>query len=109
VLKDLHDRPTGGHFARETIAHKVLRDGYYSPTLFQDAHAYVRKCKICQVSWGREKKASIPLQPITISRAFEQWGIDIIGEVNPYSLKQHKYSLTTTSYFTHWFEAIPLT
>jgi hypothetical protein len=38
---------------------------------FDDAHAYVRKCKTCQLSMGREKKASIPLQPVTISRPFE--------------------------------------
>jgi len=27
VLKDLHDGPTHGHFAGETIAHKILREG----------------------------------------------------------------------------------
>jgi hypothetical protein len=56
----------------------------------------------------REKKASIPLQLITISIPFEQWGIDIIGEINPHSSKQHRYILTTTDYFS-WSEAIPLT
>jgi hypothetical protein len=29
VLKELHDGPTGGNFAGETIAHKILRVGYY--------------------------------------------------------------------------------
>jgi hypothetical protein len=28
---------------------------------------------------------------------------------NPHSSKQHRYILTTTDYFTHWTEAIPLT
>jgi hypothetical protein len=46
---------------------------------------------------------------VTISRPFEQWGIDIIGEINPNSSKQHKYILTTTDYFTRWSESIPLT
>jgi hypothetical protein len=35
--------------------------------------------------------------------------IDIIGEITPSSLKQHKYILTATDYFTKWAEAIPLT
>jgi hypothetical protein len=35
---------------------------------------------------GREKKL-IPLKPVSINRPFEQWGIDIIREINPYSLK----------------------
>jgi hypothetical protein len=109
VLKELHDGPVGGHFVRETTTHKILRVGYYWPTLFRDAHAYARKCKSCQVSTGREKRAAIPLQPMTISRPFEQWGIDVIGEITPNSLKQHKYILTATDYFTRWMEAIPLT
>ena len=34
ILKELHSRPAGGHFGGETTAHKILRDGYYWPTLF---------------------------------------------------------------------------
>jgi hypothetical protein len=96
VLKELHDGPVGGHFAGETMTHNILREGYYWPTLFRDAHAYVRRCKVCQMSAGKEKKVAIPLQPMSISRPFEQWGIDIIGEINPNSSKQHKYILTAT-------------
>lgn len=66
VLRELHDNPTGGHFTGETTAHKILRVGYYWHTLFKDAHAYARKCKSCQVSVGREKRAAIPLQSVTI-------------------------------------------
>ena len=40
ILTELHDGPTGGHFNGNTIAHKVLRAGYYWPTLFKDAHAH---------------------------------------------------------------------
>ena len=46
---------------------------------------------------------------MTISRPFEQWGLDIIGEITPSSSKLHKYILTATDYFTRWVEAIPLT
>ena len=34
VLMQLHDRPTENHFGGETTAHKILRDGYFGPTLF---------------------------------------------------------------------------
>jgi hypothetical protein len=54
------------------------------------------------MSAGKEKKVAIPLQPMSISRPFEQWGIDIIGDINPNSSKQHKYILTATDYFTRW-------
>ena len=40
ILTKLHDGPIGGHFNEETTTHKVLRVGYYWPTLFKYAHAH---------------------------------------------------------------------
>eukprot|EP00253_Pinus_taeda_P026102 PITA_26102 len=108
VLQELHDGPAGGHFGADTTAHKVIHDGYYWPTLFRDAHEYVRKCRNCQTSSGRQKKSAFPLQPVNIEQPFEQWGLDIIGEITHNSSKQHKYILTATDYFTKWVEEIPL-
>ena len=100
VMTDLHDGPAGGHFSGDTTAHKILRAGYYWPTLFKDAHAHVRKCDICQRCSGRQAKAAGPLKPVMITEPFEQWGLDIIGEIKPNSSLQHKYILTATDYFT---------
>ena len=108
-MKALHDHPVGGHFVGNTTAHKVLRVGYYWPTLFKGSHAYARNCKTCQISVGKERRAAIPLQHVTVSRPFEQWGLDIIGEIMPNSSKLHKYILTASDYFTKWEKAIPLT
>ena len=47
VVKELHDGPARGNYSRDTTAHKILRAGYYCPTLFKDTHAYVRKCDVC--------------------------------------------------------------
>ena len=79
LVKELHDGPVGGHFFRGTTAHKILRAGYYWPTLFKDAHAYVRKCDICQRSSVILEKTVGPLQLVIISESFEQWGSAIIG------------------------------
>ena len=43
-----------------------------------------------------------------ITEPFEQWGLDIIGEIKPNSSLQHKYILTAMDYFTRWVEAVPL-
>ena len=51
-ITELHDGPVGGHFSEDTTSHKILRAGYYWPTLFKDAHAHVRKCDICQRCGG---------------------------------------------------------
>eukprot|EP00253_Pinus_taeda_P022023 PITA_22023 len=92
-----------------------LRNGYAPSNLsykrkraIRDAHDYVRKCLNCQTSSGRQRKPAFPLQPVNIEQPLEQWGLDIIGEINPPSSKQHKYILATTNYFTKWVEAIPL-
>jgi hypothetical protein len=45
---------------------------------------------------GREHKVVIPLQPVVVEEPFEQWGIDIIGEINPHSSK------TTQVYSDHY-------
>jgi hypothetical protein len=61
------------------------------------------------MSAGREKRETVLLQPMTISRPFYQWGLDVIGNITLNSSKQHKYILTSMDYFTKWAEAIPLT
>ena len=108
MLQELHDGPAGGHYAGDTIAHKILCARYYWPTIFKDAHSYVRKCQVFQTSAGRQRKPSFPSQPVNIAQPFDQWGLDTIGEIVPHSSKQHRYILTATDYFTKWVEAVPL-
>ena len=85
VLTQLHGGPVGCHFGGDTTAHKILRAGYFWPTLFKDAHAFVRRCQYCQTAAGRVKKPAFPLQPVVVDRHFQQWGIDIVGPINPSS------------------------
>jgi hypothetical protein len=108
VLFDIHNGLAGGHFEGDTTTHKILHAGYYWMTLFKDSQAYVQKCKICQISTRRDKKPTLPFHPVIIEQPFEQWGLDIIGEIVPNSSKQHRYILTATDYFKKWVEAIPL-
>lgn len=87
VLQELHEGQTGGHYARDVTTHQIFHAGYYWLTLFKDAHSYVRKCQICQTATGRQRKPSLPLQPVNIDQPFEQWGLDIIGEIVPHFSK----------------------
>jgi hypothetical protein len=108
VLLELHAGEAGGNFGGDTTAHKVLRVGYYWPTLFRDSHALCRKCAIFQKAFGRLQKPTFPLQPVLVDSPFQQWGLDIIGPINlPYS-QQHKFIITATDYFTRWSKAAAL-
>ena len=57
---------------------------------------------------GRERKHAFPIQPIIVENPFEQWGLDVVGEINPNSYKLHKYIFTSTDYFSKWTEVISL-
>ena len=40
--------------------------------------------------------------------AVPRLGLDFIGQINPPSLKGHRFVLVATYYFTKWTEAVPL-
>ncbi|XP_065036645.1 uncharacterized protein LOC135672121 [Musa acuminata AAA Group] len=48
VLSDMHKGACGEHIGERALAHKMLRQGYYWPTMRQDAKAFVRRCRSCQ-------------------------------------------------------------
>jgi len=107
LIKDFHVGECGGHHYWKTTVNKVLRAGFYWPTVFSDTHQVVATCHECQVFDGRRKLLSLPLKPVRVESPFQQWGLDFIGEINPSSSCQHKWILTTTDYFTKWIKAIP--
>lgn len=85
-----------------------MRVGYYHPPLFKYAHAYVCKCPTCQRCVGRDQRSVTPMLPVVVEEDFQQWGLDVIGEIFPHPSKQHLYILTPTNYFTRWSEEVPL-
>lgn len=108
VLQDLHDRSTRDHFPRNTTAHKVMRASFYWPTLFKDAHAYTHKCLVYQWCTDKARRIATPLHLAVVVESFQQWGLDVIGEIFPHSSKEHHYILTTIDYFMWWSEVVPL-
>jgi hypothetical protein len=90
ILKEIHgstdsDIHIGGHFVAKATAHKILRTGYYWPSVFRDSYKFVQACIECQKSVGREKFSAMPLQPVLPDFPFSKWGLDFIGPINPSS------------------------
>ena len=48
-VQEFHNADYGGHLYWNTTAHKILRDGFYWPTLFLDAYKEVSTCHECQI------------------------------------------------------------
>ena len=86
---------------------KILRVGFYWPTLFLDVYKEISTCHEFQIFEGKRKLKPLPLVPISVEAPFQQWGLDFIGEINPISSGKHKWILTATDFFTKWVEAIP--
>ena len=48
VLREVHEGAYGNHSGARAFVHKVVRVGYYWPTIQVDAKAYVKVCDQCQ-------------------------------------------------------------
>jgi hypothetical protein len=67
----------------------------------------VRGCQQFQLFSGKQKLAALPLQHVVVEAAFQQWGLDFIGQFKDNSSNGFTWIITTTDYFTKWVEAIP--
>ena len=107
VLREVHEGVCGNHIGALTLAGKVLRQGYYWPTMLRDATELVKKCKICQEHAKISRLPSEPLTSVTIPWPFQQWGLEILGPL-PIGKGQCKFIIVAVDYFTKWAEAEPL-
>ena len=48
VLREIHEGACGNHLGARSLIHKVVRAGYYWPTVQADAKAYVKVYDQCQ-------------------------------------------------------------
>ncbi|GKC14600.1 reverse transcriptase domain-containing protein [Tanacetum coccineum] len=48
ILHHYHHGPVGGHHGANVTARKVFECGFYWPTVYKDAHEFVKKCNACQ-------------------------------------------------------------
>ncbi|CAL9006367.1 unnamed protein product [Prunus brigantina] len=89
------------------MASKVLRRGYYWPSLKTDSLQLARKCRPCQLFSNIIHQPPEPLSSMTSPWPFAQWGLDLIGPM-PEGKGQTKFAIVAVDYFTKWAEAKPL-
>uniref|UniRef100_A0A2N9ER72 RNA-directed DNA polymerase n=1 Tax=Fagus sylvatica TaxID=28930 RepID=A0A2N9ER72_FAGSY len=107
VMREVHEGICGNHSGARSLAHKLVRAGYYWPTLQKDAVSYVRACDKCQRFGNLIHSPPETLTPMTAPWPFAQWGLDIMGPL-PVGRRQLKFLVVGIDYFTKWVEAEPL-
>nr|GFC59135.1 reverse transcriptase domain-containing protein [Tanacetum cinerariifolium] len=48
ILEACHNGPTGGHHGANLTAKKIFDAGFFWPTIYKDAHEFVKNCDWCQ-------------------------------------------------------------
>ena len=104
MMREVHEGICGNHSGARLLAHKLIRAGYYWPTMLKDAQTYVKTCEKCQRFSNLIRQPFEELTPMTAPWPFAQWGLDIMG---PFLMvvRQLKFLVVSIDYFTKWVEA----
>ncbi|GJW48259.1 reverse transcriptase domain-containing protein [Tanacetum coccineum] len=107
IIREVHEGACGMHVKARSVVAKIMRQGYYWPTMHGDTKEVVDKCDSCQVHAPVPKLPKMRLTSIMSSWPFYQWGLDILGPLleGPGKLK---FIIVAIDYFTKWIEAKPL-
>ena len=71
-LIELHEGVCGNRSGRQTLAHRAYAQGYYWPTMKQDAKSYVKRCDWCQRHTLIPRVSFEALDQVTIHQSFVQ-------------------------------------
>ena len=102
-MKEVYERIYGNHSGSWSLVHKLIRAGYYWPTMRKDAQTYVKACDKCQKFSNVIRQPTEELTLIIAPWPFAQWGLNIMG---PFSItmRQLKFLIVGIDYFTKWVE-----
>ena len=103
-MREVHKGICGNHSGSRSLVHKLVRVGYYWPTMQKDVEAYVKTCNNYQRFNNIVRQPTEELTPMTTPWPFAQWGLDIMGPF-PTMLRQLKFLIVGIDYFTKLVEA----
>ncbi|GKU93134.1 hypothetical protein SLEP1_g6759 [Rubroshorea leprosula] len=104
VMEEIHEGECSNHIGAESLSYKILRQGYFWPTMKMDTREYIKRCDKCQRFARIQHQPSNPLHLVTAPWPFAKWGMDILGPFLEAKGKK-KYLIVAIDYFTKWVEA----
>nr|GEW34084.1 reverse transcriptase domain-containing protein [Tanacetum cinerariifolium] len=103
ILVACHNGPMGGHHGANLTAKKIFDAGFFWPTIYKDAHEFVKNCDSCQRQGKISQRDKMPQNFIQTYEIFDVWGIDFMGPFP--SSRGNKYILMAVNYLSKWVEA----
>nr|GEX57620.1 reverse transcriptase domain-containing protein [Tanacetum cinerariifolium] len=97
-----HNGPTGRHHGVNLTAKKIFDSCLFWPTIYKDAHEFVKNCDSCQRQGKISQRDEMPQNSIQVCEIFDVWGIDFMC---PFlSSRGNKYILVAVDYLSKWVE-----
>ncbi|GKV22033.1 hypothetical protein SLEP1_g31937 [Rubroshorea leprosula] len=103
ALREVHEGVCGSHIGARTLAHKVLRQGYYWPNMYKDAIQFVQRCQKCQLFAHLIHQPAEELTTLVAPWPFAQWGLDLLGPFMK-GVGGVTHLIVGVDYFTKWVE-----
>jgi hypothetical protein len=104
ILREVHSGTCGSHSGPRALAAKVIRHGFYWPTIICTANRVTRSCEACQKFSPRTGNPSQFTKQIAHTWPLQCWGLDIVGPL-PIAQGNLKFTFVAVEYFTKWIEA----
>nr|GEZ01935.1 reverse transcriptase domain-containing protein [Tanacetum cinerariifolium] len=107
IIRKVHEGACGMHTGARSVVSKIMRQGYYWPTMHGDTKEVVEKCDSCRIHAPVPKLPKTCLTSVMSPWPFYQWGLDILGPL-PEGPRKLNFIIVAIDYFTKWMEAKPL-
>ncbi|XP_020547166.1 uncharacterized protein LOC110011435 [Sesamum indicum] len=105
IMREINEGSCGNHSRGRSLAQKVIRQGYFLPTLVEDTKELVKKCEACQKFAVQIHAPATYMEPVKIACPFDQWGIDILGPFPTTRSQKKLIVVAVVEYFSKWVEA----
>ncbi|XP_019160438.1 PREDICTED: uncharacterized protein LOC109157006 [Ipomoea nil] len=107
VIAEVHEGVCAAHQGAQTLARKIILQGYYWLRIRSDCQDNGRKFPTCQQFTILPGKPASYYTLVTSAIPFAWWGVDLAG---PFSkgVGSLKFLIVAIDYFTKWVEAEPL-
>lgn len=106
-MREAHERGCAEHAGFRYLPRKVVRAGFFWPTMRKDADEMVRKCTSCQKHGQKIHIPATDMIAVSSPCPFARWGIDIVGTFGK-EKGGKQFLVVAVDYFTKWVEAEPL-